>query len=51
MPVNKELFIVFTHDLDFSSLLFATGAKAPSVIQLRVQNILPSSLEMLYLRH
>ena len=37
-------FIVFTHDLDFSSLLFATGAKAPSVIQLRVQNILPSSV-------
>ena len=37
-------FIVFTHDLDFSSLLFVTGAKAPSVIQLRVQNILPSSV-------
>jgi predicted nuclease of predicted toxin-antitoxin system len=40
--VNR--FIVFTHDLDFSGLLYATGAKAPSVIQLRVENILPSSV-------
>ena len=38
--INK--FLVFTHDLDFSCLLYATGAKAPSVIQLRVENILPS---------
>ena len=30
---NKH--IVFTHDLDFGALLFATKAKAPSVIQLR----------------
>ena len=40
--INKH--IVFTHDLDFGSLLYATGAKAPSVIQLRVENILPSSV-------
>jgi len=36
-------FIVFTHDLDFSSLLYATNAKKPSVIQLRMENILPSN--------
>lgn len=40
--INKH--IVFTHDLDFGGLLYATGAKAPSVIQLRVENILPSSV-------
>ena len=34
-------YVVFTHDLDFGSLLFATNAKAPSVIQLRVEHIIP----------
>ncbi|WP_414718129.1 DUF5615 family PIN-like protein [Thiocapsa sp. UBA6158] len=33
--------VVFTHDLDFGSLLFATNAAAPSVLQLRVQHIVP----------
>lgn len=33
--------VVFTHDLDFGSLLFATNAKAPSVVQLRVEHIIP----------
>ncbi|MCG6971428.1 MAG: DUF5615 family PIN-like protein [Gammaproteobacteria bacterium] len=28
-------YIVFTHDLDFTTLLIATQAKGPSVIQLR----------------
>ncbi len=40
-------YIVFTHDLDFGSLLAATGAETPSVIQVRTQNILPSSIENL----
>jgi len=35
---------VFTHDLDFSAILAATSAAGPSVIQLRVQNILPETL-------
>ncbi|MFM6255795.1 MAG: DUF5615 family PIN-like protein, partial [Dolichospermum sp.] len=35
----------FTHDLDFGSLLAATGANTPSVIQIRTQDILPSSIE------
>ncbi len=34
-------YIVFTHDLDFGSLLFTTNASAPSVIQVRVQHIVP----------
>ena len=33
--------IVFTHDLDFGSLLYATNANKPSVIQLRMENIFP----------
>jgi predicted nuclease of predicted toxin-antitoxin system len=34
-------FIVFTHDLDFSAILAASKAIKPSVVQIRVQNILP----------
>lgn len=37
-------YIVFTHDLDFSTILAATKATAPSVIQMRIQNIMPESL-------
>ena len=36
--------IVFTHDLDFGTLLALTYAKGPSVIQVRTQDILPASL-------
>jgi predicted nuclease of predicted toxin-antitoxin system len=36
-------FAVFTHDLDFGALLHATGASAPSVIQLRGEDIRPST--------
>lgn len=31
--------VVFTHDLDFGAILAATGAKKPSVIQLREQDV------------
>lgn len=34
--------IVFTHDLDFGSILYSTNATAPSVIQLRMASIVPS---------
>lgn len=40
-------YIVFTHDLDFGSLLAATGADSPSVIQVRTQDVLPNSIENL----
>jgi predicted nuclease of predicted toxin-antitoxin system len=31
-------FIVLTNDLDFGSILAATGGKAPSVVQLRTED-------------
>ncbi len=37
-------FLVFTHDLDFGSILAATSAAAPSVIQVRTQNVMPESI-------
>lgn len=37
-------FTVFTHDLDFGAILAATNGDAPSVIQVRTQDILPSAL-------
>ncbi|WP_242046812.1 MULTISPECIES: DUF5615 family PIN-like protein [Calothrix] len=40
-------YIIFTHDLDFGSLLAATGVGTPSVIQVRTQDILPTSMENL----
>ena len=36
--------VVYTHDLDFSALLAATGAAGPSVLQVRTQDILPSGI-------
>ena len=32
---RKNKYVVFTHDLDFGTLLYVTNAIAPSVIQLR----------------
>lgn len=40
-------FIVFTHDLDFGSILAATQAKGPSVIQVRTQDVMPAHLEQI----
>ena len=37
-------YIVFTNDLDFGAILAATNAAGPSVIQLRVQDLLPDRL-------
>jgi predicted nuclease of predicted toxin-antitoxin system len=37
--------VVVTHDLDFGALLAATQALAPSVIQIRTQDIMPSVME------
>jgi predicted nuclease of predicted toxin-antitoxin system len=36
--------IVFTHDLDFGSLLALTGAEAPSVFQIRTHDVTPRVL-------
>jgi predicted nuclease of predicted toxin-antitoxin system len=35
-------YVVFTNDLDFGSILAANNANAPSVFQIRAQNLMPS---------
>jgi predicted nuclease of predicted toxin-antitoxin system len=40
-------YIIFTNDLDFGTILAATAANSPSVIQFRTQDLLPASLEKL----
>lgn len=37
-------YIVFTHDLDFGTLLALTHAQGPSVIQVRTQDVMPQTL-------
>jgi predicted nuclease of predicted toxin-antitoxin system len=37
-------WIVFTHDLDFGTMLAARGTTRPSVIQVRAQDVLPSAI-------
>lgn len=37
-------YVVFTHDLDFGTILALTHAAGPSVIQVRTQDIFPSHL-------
>jgi predicted nuclease of predicted toxin-antitoxin system len=36
--------VVFTHDLDFGTLLALTHALGPSVIQVRAKNVLPDQM-------
>jgi predicted nuclease of predicted toxin-antitoxin system len=36
--------VVFTHDLDFGTMLALTGAVGPSVLQVRAQNVLPDHM-------
>lgn len=38
-------YIVFTHDLDFTTILALTGASGPSVLQVRTQDVTPAHLE------
>ena len=37
-------YVVFTHDLDFGTLLAISEADTPSVIQVRTQDVLPGKL-------
>ena len=37
-------FVVFSHDLDFSRLLALTRAAGPTVVQVRTEDVLPSSI-------
>ena len=41
---KKNGYVVFTNDLDFGTLLALTQAVAPSVIQMRTQDVLPEYL-------
>lgn len=43
-------YIVFTHDLDFGMLLNVSGARGPSVIQVRAQDVLPSGIGEIVVR-
>lgn len=47
---RKEGYIVFTHDLDFGDILAVTGAKGPSVIQVRANDTSPDALKALLLK-
>ena len=37
-------FVVFTHDLDFTTLIALSHAEGPSVIQMRTQDVLPEDI-------
>ena len=37
-------YVVFTHDLDFGTLLATTRVRGPSVIQVRTQDVMPHNL-------
>lgn len=37
-------YVVFTHDLDFGAMLAVTGAEAPSVFQIRTEDVSPDAL-------
>lgn len=40
---NDHDHVVLTHDLDFSAILAATQARAPSVVLLRMQDVFPET--------
>ena len=42
---REHAHVVFTHDLDFGTLLALTRASGPSVIQVRALDVLPEHLE------
>ncbi|MGH9200180.1 MAG: DUF5615 family PIN-like protein [Vicinamibacterales bacterium] len=40
---REQAFVLVTNDLDFSAILAATSEQAPSVVQLRAQDLLSDS--------
>ena len=44
MYAKSHTYVLFTHDLDFGAILAATHADAPSVLQVRTQNVDPEHL-------
>jgi predicted nuclease of predicted toxin-antitoxin system len=47
---SENGYVVFTHDLDFGTLLALTRARGPSVVQVRTQNVLPVAIGNLVVR-
>jgi len=47
---SKNNFAVFTHDLDFGTLLAMQKTNGPSVLQIRSQDVLPTAIGELVLR-
>lgn len=41
---RQQGYVVFTHDLDYGALLYATGASAPSVVQVRGDDVRPEAM-------
>ena len=41
---RANVFVVFTHDLDFGTILALTHADGPSVLQVRGQHVLPEHM-------
>jgi len=37
-------YVVFTHDLDFSTLIALAGSAGPSIVQVRTQDVMPSDI-------
>ena len=44
IKAREEARIILTHDLDFSALMAASGAKLPSVILFRLADMRPNSV-------
>jgi predicted nuclease of predicted toxin-antitoxin system len=44
---KQNAHVVFTHDLDFGTMLALTQAEGPSVIQVRTQDVTPTAIEKL----
>ena len=42
---SAHKYAVFTHDLDFTTILALTGSTGPSVVQVRTQDVTPTHLE------
>jgi len=47
---RRNNHVVFTHDLDFGTVLALTHDEGPSVIQVRAKDVFPSHLEELMTR-
>jgi predicted nuclease of predicted toxin-antitoxin system len=47
---REQGFVVFTHDLDFGTILATTNAAGPSVVQVRTQDVLSEETMSLVIR-